>query len=61
VDEPSSAELAPVSRLHILLRQAQQPATAEASESAEYCDSSEAATMAGMEEFVFAVSIPLSE
>jgi hypothetical protein len=26
VDEPSGAELAPASRLHILLRQAQQPA-----------------------------------
>jgi hypothetical protein len=61
VDEPSSAELAPVSRLRILLRQAQQSATAEACESAEYRDTSESATMDVVEEFVCAVSMPLSE
>jgi hypothetical protein len=50
-----------MSQLCILLRQAQQPATAEANESAEYRDPNESATMAGVEEFVCAVSMPLSE
>jgi hypothetical protein len=43
-----------------LPRQAQQPA-AEDNESAEYHNTSESATMAGVEEFVDAESMPLSE